>query len=56
MSQDSLDELDQDLLKNSNYTKTGAALSDNIGNTELAEIDIDLFNRLLKTGIIRSNP
>lgn len=49
VSQDSLNDLDKDLLQND--VTSGAPVG-----IELATIDIDLFNRLLKTGIIRSNP
>ena len=44
-----MNDLDKDLLQNE--LTSGAPVG-----IELATIDIDLFNRLLKTGIIRSNP
>lgn len=60
-SRESLDDLDVDLLNNQqSYRGQGvpargaAAPSD--PSIELAEIGVDLFNRLLKTGIIRASP
>ena len=42
--------MDNDLLQDQTNASAGGA------GIDLATIDIDLFNRLLKTGIIRSNP
>jgi hypothetical protein len=56
-----LDDLDGDLLGNQNsYRARGApargAAPPSDRTIDLAEIGVDLFNRLLKTGIIRANP
>ena len=60
-SGESLDDLDVDLLGNqASYRDGGApargAAPPSERAADLAEIGVDLFNRLLKTGIIRANP
>jgi len=60
-SRESLEDLDDDLLANQQSYRAGGAPAGGAapplgGTIDLAEISVDLFNRLLKTGIIRANP
>jgi hypothetical protein len=56
-----LDDIDDDLLGNQESYRARAppgrgAAPRSDRTIDLAEIGVDLFNRLLKTGIIRANP
>lgn len=53
-----MDDLDQDLLDNqirSSHQKSIGGFGSQ-GNDSLATINIDLFNRLLKTSVLKANP
>ena len=58
MDAQNYDDLDESLLRNqSNNPKTNRTIQSQVpANIELAEIDIELFNRLLKVGVIRVTP
>jgi hypothetical protein len=60
-SRETLDDIDDDLLGNQESYRARAppgrgAAPRSDRTIDLAEIGVDLFNRLLKTGIIRANP
>ena len=58
MDAQNYDDLDESLLRNqSNNPRTNRTIQSQVPpNVDLAEIDIELFNRLLKVGVIRVTP
>lgn len=58
MDAQNYDDLDESLLRNqSNNPKTNRTIQSQVPPAvDLAEIDIELFNRLLKVGVIRVTP